>query len=77
MLSPLMAGAVGGYNRHCIGEEVEWRPPLLYANPSSHRISTTTDNDGPDTVMCGSLLAHSMESVHGVHIVRDTPLHIA
>ena len=29
-----LVGGVGGYNHHDIGEEVEWRPPLLYANPS-------------------------------------------
>ena len=36
-------GGVGGYNHHCIGEEVEWRPPLLYANPLGHRIPATPD----------------------------------
>ena len=28
---------MGSYNHHCIGEEVGWRPPLLYAYPSGHR----------------------------------------
>ena len=37
------AGAVGGYNHHCIGEEVEWRPPLLYAYPLGHRVPATPD----------------------------------
>ena len=32
-LSTPSAGGVGGYNHHDIGEEVEWRPPFLYANP--------------------------------------------
>ena len=41
MLSPLMVAGVGGYNHHCIGEEV--RPLLLYANPLGHRVSTTPD----------------------------------
>ena len=31
-----MAGGVGGYNHNCIGEEVEWRPLLLYAYPLGH-----------------------------------------
>ena len=31
---PLLAGGVGSYNCHDIGEEVEWRPRLLYVNPS-------------------------------------------
>uniref|UniRef100_A0A7S4FWQ2 Uncharacterized protein n=1 Tax=Eutreptiella gymnastica TaxID=73025 RepID=A0A7S4FWQ2_9EUGL len=31
ILRPPLAGGVGGYNHHCIGEEGEWRPPLLYA----------------------------------------------
>ena len=31
------AGAVGGYNHHCIREEVKWRSWLLYANPLGHR----------------------------------------
>ena len=35
---------VGGYNHHDIGEEViEWRPPLLYANPLGHRVHATLD----------------------------------
>ena len=40
---PPPAGGVGGYNHHCIGEEVEWRPPLLYANPLGHRVLATLD----------------------------------
>ena len=40
---PPPAGGLGGYNHHCIGEEVEWRPPLLYANPLGHRVPTTLD----------------------------------
>ena len=32
---------VGGYNHHDMGEEVEWRPPLLYANPLGRRIPAT------------------------------------
>ena len=35
---PLPAGGVGGYNHRDIGEEVEWRPPLLCANPLGHCI---------------------------------------
>ena len=38
---PPPAGGVGGYNHHCIGEEVEWRPPLLYANPLGHHVPAT------------------------------------
>ena len=43
ILRPPLAGVVGGYNHHCIGEEVEWRPPLLrppllYAYPLGHRV---------------------------------------
>ena len=30
---PPAAGGVDGYNHHDIGEEVEWRPPLLSAHP--------------------------------------------
>ena len=30
---PPSAGGVGGYNYPDSGEEGEWRPPLLYANP--------------------------------------------
>ena len=40
---PPPVGGVGGYNHHCIGEEVEWRPPLLYANPLGHRVLATRD----------------------------------
>ena len=40
-LNPPPGGGVGGYNHHDIGEEVEWRPPLLYANPSGNRIPAT------------------------------------
>ena len=40
---PPRAGGVGGYNHHCIGEEVEWRPPLLYANHLGHRVPATPD----------------------------------
>ena len=29
-------GGVGSYNPHDIVEEVEWRSPLLYANPLGH-----------------------------------------
>ena len=34
-------GCVGGYNQRDSGEEVEWRPPLLYANPLGHRVPAT------------------------------------
>ena len=37
------AGCVGGYNHHCIGEEVEWRSLLLYANPLGHRVPARRD----------------------------------
>ena len=30
-------------NHHQIGEEVEWRPPLLYANRLGHRVPSTFD----------------------------------
>ena len=40
---PPPAGGVGGYDHYCIGEEVEWRPPLLYANPLGHRVPATPD----------------------------------
>ena len=43
MPPPPPTGGVGGYNHHCIGEEVEWRPPLLYANPLGHRVPATPD----------------------------------
>ena len=29
---------MGSYNHYDIGKEVEWRPPLLYANPLVHRV---------------------------------------
>ena len=35
---PPPVGGVGGYNHYDIGEEAEWRPPLLYANPLGHRV---------------------------------------
>ena len=38
---PPLAGGVDSYNHHDIGEEVEWRPPLMYANPLGHRIPAT------------------------------------
>ena len=43
LLLPLPAalpwqGGVGGYHHHYIGEAVEWRPLLLYANPLGHRV---------------------------------------
>ena len=38
---PPQAGGVGSYNHRDIGEEVEWRPPLLYANPLGHRVLAT------------------------------------
>ena len=38
---PPPAGGVGGYNHHYIGEEVEWRLPLLNANPLGHRVPAT------------------------------------
>ena len=41
-LLPLARG-VGGYNHHCIGDEVEWTPPLLYTNPLGHRVPATPD----------------------------------
>ena len=34
---------VGGYNHHDIGQEVEGRPPLLYANPLCHRVPATLE----------------------------------
>ena len=40
---PPAAGDAGGCNHHCIGEEVEWRPPLLYANRLGHGVPTTLD----------------------------------
>ena len=41
---PAPAGVVGSYNHHDIGEEVDWRPPLLYANPLGHRVPATLKN---------------------------------
>ena len=38
-----LAGGVGGYNHHDIGQEVELRPPWLYVNPLGHRVPTTLD----------------------------------
>ena len=38
---PPSAVAVGDYNHYDTGEEVEWRPPLLYANPLGHRVPAT------------------------------------
>ena len=38
---PSPAGVVGSYHHHGIGEEVDWRPPLLYANPLGHRVPAT------------------------------------
>ena len=35
-VSLCLTPGVGGYNHHDIGEEVEFRPPLLYANPLRH-----------------------------------------
>ena len=32
---------MGSYNHRDIGEEAEWRPPLLYANPLGHRVPAT------------------------------------
>ena len=43
MPPPPPARGVGGYNHHCIGEEVEWRPLLLYANPLGHRVPAASD----------------------------------
>ena len=37
---PHQAGGVNGYNHHDIGEEVEWRPLLSYANPLGHCATT-------------------------------------
>ena len=34
-------GVVGNYKHHDIGEEVEWRPALLYAKPLGHRVLPT------------------------------------
>ena len=31
---------MGGYNYHCIKEEVEWTPLLLYAYPLGHCVPT-------------------------------------
>ena len=38
---PPRARGLGGYNHRDTGEEGEWRPPLLYANPLSRRFSAT------------------------------------
>ena len=38
---PLPAWGVGRDNHRDIGEEVEWRPPLLYANPLGHHVPAT------------------------------------
>ena len=38
---PPPQGGVGGYNHRGIGEEVEWRPLLLFANPLGHRVPAT------------------------------------
>ena len=35
---PPPVGGVGGYNHQNNGEEGEWRPPLLYANPLGHHV---------------------------------------
>ena len=41
---PPLVGGVGGYNHHGIGEGLEWRPPLSYANPLGHCIPPTCQN---------------------------------
>ena len=41
---PPPARAVGGYNHHRMGEEVEWRPPLLDTYPLGHRILAKLKN---------------------------------
>ena len=38
---PPPAGGVDSYNHHDIDEEVEWRPPLLYADALGHRVPAT------------------------------------
>ena len=40
---PPRARGVGGYNHHDIGDEVDWRPPLLYAYPLGHRVPATRE----------------------------------
>ena len=36
-----LAGGMGSYNYHDLGEEVECRPLLFYANPLGHHILAT------------------------------------
>ena len=40
---PPVQGLLGGYDHDCIGEQVEWRPLLLYANPLGHEVLATPD----------------------------------
>ena len=38
---PPLAGGVGGYSHHDIGQEVQWRLTLLYANLLAHQVPAT------------------------------------
>ena len=50
------AGGVGGYNHRDTGEEGEWRPPLLYANPLGHCV--------PDTLFIARFMRTDMSGDH-------------
>ena len=73
---PPPAGGVGGYNHHDI--EVEWRPPLLYANPLGHRVRATPEEDSGSTGTnegVGGVGFSGVGCAHPlVHLGRGTPL---
>ena len=40
---PFLAGSCAQLQHHDIGEELEWRPPLLSANPLDRRVVATLE----------------------------------
>ena len=69
--APPSAGSVDSYNHHDIGEEVEWRPPLLYANPllpgGDHASAPVLLNEWGSASRGGASPQHIAEN-YGLHV---------
>ena len=56
--------SAGNYNHHDIGEEVAWRPPLLYANLSGHCVHVLQKDVWAWWVVCnGTCLSNAQATI--------------
>ena len=80
-LPPPLAGVVGDYNHHEMGEEMEWRPLLLHADPcvpanlkicqKVHRMATK--NEHTVCTRCCAYAHNALVSLMVSHLLQCSP----